>query len=42
MTLCGAVLPVDGRQPLVCTLPIWHDGPHGVSGSHGAVYVRWV
>jgi hypothetical protein len=41
MSACGAVHPVDGRPPLVCTLPLGHDGPHGIIGSHGAVYVRW-
>jgi hypothetical protein len=39
---CGAVKTVTGRrQPLVCTLPRGHQGPHGVALGGLEPHVRW-
>jgi hypothetical protein len=39
---CGAEKTIDGsKQPLVCTQPQGHEGPHGVAVGQLPPFVWW-
>jgi hypothetical protein len=41
-TRCGAILKVDGRDPLVCNLDPDHALPHGIREAPAfPPYLRW-